>query len=91
MLKQCEKDKSTLNKLIEKQQAAIDKIQKQIVKITKKQEEQDAILEVKVDVEEMEEIKDLILQLPKVEDVKALKKFVTDNIEHFSKDNKTFH
>jgi hypothetical protein len=46
---------------------------------------------VKVDLEELEEIKDLILQLPKVEDVKALKKYVSENIENFGADNKAFH
>jgi hypothetical protein len=46
---------------------------------------------VKVDLEELEEIKDLILQLPKVEDIKSLKTYVKENIENFGSDNKAFH
>lgn len=91
LTKQCEKDKVTLQKQIDKQQVQIDKIQKQIKKLEKKQEEHSATFDVKVDLEELEEIKDLILQLPKVEDVKSLKKYVSENIENFGSDNKAFH
>jgi predicted TIM-barrel fold metal-dependent hydrolase len=59
--------------------------------LEKKQEEHTANFDVKVDLEELEDIKDLILQLPKVEDVKALKKYVTENIENFGSDNTAFH
>jgi hypothetical protein len=46
---------------------------------------------VKVDIEELEDIKDLILLLPKIEDIKALKNYVYENIENFGSDNKAFH
>jgi hypothetical protein len=38
-------------------------------------------LETKVDIEELHDIKDLILMLPKYEDVEELKIYVSTNIE----------
>ena len=48
-------------------------------------------MENKVDVEEHSDVKELIQQLPKVEDVRQLKHYVVSNIETFHADNETFH
>ena len=51
-------------------------MRKQIKKIDKKQEEHSTMLETKVEEEELYEIRDLILKLPKVADTDALQKYV---------------
>ena len=37
------------------------------------------------------EVRELVIALPKVKDVDALKEYVIENIENFSTDNSTFH
>ena len=49
------------------------------------------MFDLKVDVEETEVIKDLIMELPKVEDVRAMRLYVSENIENFGSDNRNFH
>jgi hypothetical protein len=47
-------------------------------------------MELKADQEEVEDLKELVLQLPKVQDVEELKRYVTESIEGFRGDNDTF-
>jgi len=60
-------------------------------KLEKKQDEFDEVLDTKVDIEDHQDVKELILKLPKVEDVERQNRYVTDNIEKFKADNKLFH
>jgi hypothetical protein len=48
-------------------------------------------LKTKVEEEELYDIRDLILKLPKVADTDALLKYVEKNIEAFRVDNEKFH
>ena len=45
----------------------------------------------KVDMDDHNDLKELLLELPRIEEVNSLKKYVMDNIERFHLDNKTFH
>jgi len=45
----------------------------------------------KAEIKDFEEVKDLMVKLPKAKDVKKLKEYVTENIEFFKKDNVYFH
>jgi hypothetical protein len=47
-------------------------------------------MELKADLEVVEDLKDLVLLLPKVQDVDELKRYVTHSIEGFRGDNDTF-
>ena len=91
LIRDCARDKQELQKQIDKQQSEFEKLKKQMKKIEGKLQETTALLETKVDQEELEDIKDLVLQLPKVEDVEDLKAYIVENIENFSSDNKAFH
>mmetsp|Transcript_42054 Transcript_42054/g.64447 ORF Transcript_42054/g.64447 Transcript_42054/m.64447 type:complete len:87 (-) Transcript_42054:1659-1919(-) len=62
----CEKDKNSLQRQIDKNATEIDKLKKMLRKLEKKQDELDEVLDTKVDIEDHEDVKDLILQLPKV-------------------------
>lgn len=44
----------------------------------------------KADLDEVEDLKDLVRQLPRVEEVDQLKKYVSGSIEGFRGDNDTF-
>ena len=47
-------------------------------------------IENKLEIEEHESLKEIIVQLPDVNDVKELKDFIYTNIEKFSLDNRNF-
>ena len=56
----------------------------------KKQDQFSTQILTKVEEEELYEIRDLILKLPKVSETDALKNYVQLNIENFKKDNINF-
>jgi len=39
----------------------------------------------------MDEIEELIIELPKAKDVEDLKAYIVENIENFASDNNAFH
>ena len=55
--------------MIDKLQIDFEKYKKKLIKLEKKLEETSLNLETKVDIEEHSDLKELILKLPKVEDV----------------------
>ena len=67
--KDCGRDKNELLKMIEKLQVDFEKQKKKLKQLDKKLEETSLNLETKVDIEEHSDLKELILKLPKVEDV----------------------
>ena len=87
----CAKDKNELQKQIDKMQSEMEKLKKHIKKHEKKITEAQAELETKVNLTQFHEVRELILKLPRYEDVEALKEYVSDNIETFRGDNTAFH
>ena len=45
----------------------------------------------KVDLDDHNDLKELLLELPRVDEVSQLRSYVMNNIERFHLDNKTFH
>ena len=68
----------------------IDKIKKYCKKLEEKVIKHDKALKTKVEIEDLDEVRDLIVQLPKTEEVKYLRNYVTESITKFKEDNDTF-
>jgi len=49
------------------------------------------LIDEKVDLDDHNDLKELLLELPRVEEVNQLKNYVSSNIERFHLDNKNFH
>lgn len=91
LARDCQKDKKELSKQIEKLQNELEKLKKHLKKQERAIDEQALALDAKVDIEEHNDVKELILQLPRVEEVQQLRHYVMSNIETFHADNTTFH
>ena len=89
--KDCQSDRSALQKQIDKQKADIDKMSKMVKKASLRVDELNTQLDNKVNNEELEVLRKLVMQLPKVQDVKELKEYIVENIENFVSDNEAFH
>lgn len=91
LARDCHKDKKELTKQIERLQNELEKLKKHVKRQERAVEEQALTLSAKVDIDEHNDLKELLLQLPRVEEVQQLKHYVMSNIETFHADNTSFH
>jgi hypothetical protein len=61
------------------------------LEVEKTLKEHRKILDIKVDFEEYQDLRALVLKLPKVEDFQTMKVFLDEAVTEFSTDNKQFH
>lgn len=87
----CKFDKDQLQIRATKQGKDIEKLKKHLGKVQDRLERLEDALETKVETEELQYMRDLVLRLPDVAEVDKLRSFVSTNIESFRVDNFNFN
>ena len=87
----CHADKEALEKQISKQGKEIDKLKRAVATLKQRADGHDDDLETKVELEELGDLKELVLRLPNVEEVDEMRAYVSSSIETFQLDNINFN